>query len=310
MDIIVVNNLRGRSWRVSLQARNVLGWLPLALVAAVFAGAMFAGGWYSRPADGSGLPPGLLRHWGDQLAQQQLQLTATRSQAQADAHALARKLAQLQADMLRVDAAGQRMTQIAGIDSKEFNFDQPAPMGGPETQPVTQPAVMEEVMDSLDRLAAELSNRQRQLEVLEDILLTSRLQREVKPSGWPVTDGYISSVYGERTDPFTGLNSFHPGIDFAAPLGSHVDAVAAGIVTYAGPDAGYGNLVEVNHGNGYVTRYGHNEKILVQVGQRVHRGQPVALIGSTGRSTGPHCHFEVLLNGRTVNPQRYIEASR
>lgn len=309
MDIIFVDRSRGRSWRLTLERRNVFGWLPVMLAAAVISGGLFAGGWYLRPV-GDGLPTTEFRHWNEALARQQHELTATKSQAQADAHALARKIAQLQADLLRLDAAGSRMTQIAGIDSKEFNFNQPAPMGGPETPPVTQPPVMDDVMASLDRLSERLSNRRRELQVLEDILLTSRLQKEVKPSGWPVMDGYISSGYGERTDPFTGLLSFHPGIDFAAPRGTHVDAVAAGIVTYAGPDAGYGNLVEINHGNGYATRYGHNEKILVHVGQRVHKGQPIALVGSTGRSTGPHCHFEVLLNGRSVNPQRYVEAGR
>ena len=156
----------------------------------------------------------------------------------------------------------------------------------------------------------QLSDRERQMRVLEDLLLASRLQKEVRPSGWPVENSWISSLFGTRMDPFTGLRAFHAGIDFAAREGANVQSVAAGIVSDVGERFGYGLLVEINHGSGYVTRYGHNDTALVQVGDRVHKGQAIAMIGSTGRSTGPHVHFEVLLNGRTVNPYEYIQAAR
>jgi murein DD-endopeptidase MepM/ murein hydrolase activator NlpD len=181
-------------------------------------------------------------------------------------------------------------------------------MGGPEPA-VSQEPVLSNVLASLDGFEKQLSDRERQLRVLEDLLLASKLQKEVRPSGWPVDSGWISSGYGWRTDPFTGLYAQHMGIDFAAQDGSDVLSVATGIVTDAGERSGYGQLVEINHGNGYVTRYGHNEEILVKVGDKVNKGQRIALMGSTGRSTGPHVHFEVLYNGSVVNPEQYIQAA-
>lgn len=309
MDIILVSRESGRSWRTSLDLRRPWVWLPVVLATVLLVGAGFAVGYASHRAVAP-LPSSLFSAWTGEIAQQRKEVEHIRASAEENADALARKLAQLQAQMMRLDAAGQRMVQIAGIKSNEFNFNADVPVGGPDLPLSNQPVVMGDVMNSLDTLQAQLADREREMRVLEDILLTSRLQKEVKPSGWPISDGYISSGYGRRTDPFTGLRSFHPGIDFAGPEGTHVHAVAAGIVTRAGPDAGYGNLVEINHGNGYVTRYGHNEKILVKVGDRVHKGETIALEGSTGRSTGPHCHFEVLINGVVVNPDRFVDASR
>jgi Membrane proteins related to metalloendopeptidases len=314
MEIILLSSRHGKSWRRNIEFRRWTGWLPhAALATGVFAALLAAGfglGRWTGSGPASGVPVHVVRQWNANFRQQAADIAQAKLHAQADAHALARKIAQIQADVMRLDAAGQRMTQIAGIKSDEFDFAKPAPMGGPEDPPITQPPVMEDVMQSLDELQHQLANRERQMHVLEDILLSSRLQKEVRPAGWPVDEGYISSGFGMRTDPFTGLRAFHPGIDFAAPAGTPVQAVAAGIVTHAGPDAGYGNMVEINHGNGYATLYGHNEKILVHVGERVKRGQDVALVGSTGRSTGPHCHLGVLHDGKFVNPERYIQASR
>jgi murein DD-endopeptidase MepM/ murein hydrolase activator NlpD len=146
------------------------------------------------------------------------------------------------------------------------------------------------------------------MRVLQDLLVASRLQEQVRPSGYPVLRGYMTSGYGWRRDPFSGRSAMHRGVDFAARSGADVITVAAGIVTFAGDRNGYGIMVEINHGNGYVTRYGHNSKVLVKPGDRVLKGQRIALVGSTGRSTGPHVHFEVLRNGVVVNPAEYIRA--
>lgn len=309
MDIIVVSKERGRTWRFHLHPRNVLGWLPLAAVAVAVCTLCGAIGYWAH-GDGEVLPSGLVAAWAQEATAQREEISKTREAAEENARALARRIAELQAHVLRLDAAGQRLTQIAGLDKGEFNFDTPPPVGGPEEPADGQEPVLGPVMTSLDNFETQLTDRERQMHVLEDLLLASRLQKKVRPSGWPIDDGWISSNFGWRTDPFTGRYAFHPGIDFAAPSGSNVEAVAAGIVTEAGEHSGYGLLVEINHGNGYVTRYGHNSRILVKVGDKVNKGQRISLMGSTGRSTGPHVHFEVLYNGEVVNPEQYIQAAQ
>ncbi len=308
MDIIVVSKERGRTWRFHLHPRNVLGWLPLAILAVGICGLCgFVG--YLAHGDGEVLPSGLVAAWAKEATAQREEISKTRAAAGEDARALARRIAELQAHVLRLDAAGQRLTQIAGLDKGEFNFTNPPPVGGPEDATAGAEPVLGDVLTSLDNFERQLTDRERQMRVLEDLLLASRLQQKVRPSGWPIADGWISSTFGMRTDPFTGRYTRHPGIDFAAPNGSDVLSVATGIVTDAGERSGYGQLVEINHGNGYVTRYGHNSRILVKVGDKVNKGQRISLMGSTGRSTGPHVHFEVLYNGAVVDPEQYIQAS-
>jgi murein DD-endopeptidase MepM/ murein hydrolase activator NlpD len=137
--------------------------------------------------------------------------------------------------------------------------------------------------------------------------LNRKLRDEVRPEGRPVTAGYVSSHFGSRTDPFTGRRAFHKGVDFAGREGAEVVAVASGVVIWSGERYGYGQLVEVNHGNGYVTRYAHNVDNLVAVGDTVRRGQVIARMGGTGRATGPNLHFEVLLNDKPVDPLTYVQ---
>lgn len=245
-----------------------------------------------------------------QVTGQQAEVERAKAGAAENVNALARRLAQLQADVIRLNAAAQRMVEVAHIDAAEFRFDQPPAVGGPDLGASGAPELRVAGQNALDRLQLQLAERQREFTVLEDILRTSKLRKETRPEGWPVDRGYISSSFGERTDPFTGRRSFHPGIDIAGPDGSTVRAVAAGIVVEAGAVNGYGELVRINHGNGVETLYGHNQKILVHVGQKVLRGQAIALEGSTGRSTGPHSHFEVRIDDRPVNPLRFLQAAR
>lgn len=315
MDIIVISHRRGRTWKFALNPRHVLVWLPVALVmSALVAGSFKVGQMFGSARGGQTLrvetsaPVALVAHWAGQVQQQREELNAARTDAEHNATAMARRIAQLQAHVMRLDAVGSRLTEMAGLDAGEFSFNQDPAIGGPESGAADGGSA--QVFASLNNFERQLADRERQLRVLEDLLLASRLQQEVKPSGWPIASGFISSLFGLRTDPFSGKLARHMGMDFAGREGSDVLSVAAGIVSEAGPRHGYGNLVEINHGNGYTTRYGHNKSVLVNVGDKVSKGERIALMGSTGRSTGPHVHFEVLYNGQLVNPAQYIRASR
>jgi murein DD-endopeptidase MepM/ murein hydrolase activator NlpD len=224
--------------------------------------------------------------------------------------AMAIRVGEINAQVIRLEALGKRLTQMANINSGELNFDSVPAVGGPEEGSAFDSGAAAQLPDlsrMLDAVEQKLEVRDAQLLALENVILSRSLTQAIRPEGRPVVEGYISSYYGERQDPFSGHEAWHKGVDFAGAQGSQVVAVAAGVVTRAEGQNGYGNLVEINHGNGFVTRYGHNQKVLVGVGETVVRGQSIALMGSTGRSTGPHVHFEVLRNGRQVNPIGYVD---
>ncbi|MFQ5610379.1 MAG: M23 family metallopeptidase, partial [Woeseiaceae bacterium] len=218
--------------------------------------------------------------------------------------------AQMNARMIRLDALGRRLTSMANLDDGEFDFDSVPALGGPE-EPISTAAsgsnvAVPDVVEAMAALDYQLLSREAQLGVLERVMMSQNLNERVYPQGRPVGAGWISSYFGKRTDPFTGKPANHTGIDFAGRLGQEITAVAAGVVTYSGDRYGYGIMVEINHGNGYATRYAHNSENLVQVGDEVRKGQAVALMGDTGRATGPNLHFEVVRNGRRVNPVSFI----
>ena len=244
--------------------------------------------------------------FGDLLAQQTRQIADLKQQLQLRVDAMAMRLGAMQAHVIRLDALGKRLTEMADIDSREFDFDRDPPSGGPESEGEGVSAQIPDLTATLKSLEQQVQVRDSQLSALENVILARQLKEEIHPEGRPVTEGFISSYFGERADPFDGRETFHKGVDFAGAEGSDVVAVAAGVVTWAGERSGYGLLVEINHGDGYVTRYAHNERTLVSVGQTVTRGQRIALMGSTGHSTGPHVHFEVVRNGRQVDPLSYV----
>ena len=250
----------------------------------------------------------LIKEWQTDVRQHQVQLKNIREEADADIDALASRIGLLQAHVMRLDALGRKLVHMARIDKAEFDFDSTPALGGPETRPnkVLQP---DELSKAIDRLSLKLEDRENQLSVLENMVLDQNLKKEVVPSGRPITKGWLSSYYGMRTHPISGRREMHKGIDFAGKLGGQVIAVAKGVVTYAGKRYSYGNLIEIAHGNGYSTRYAHNSRLLVSVGDTVEKGFQIAEIGSSGRSTGPHVHFEVIKNGREINPVRFIRAS-
>ncbi len=241
---------------------------------------------------------------------QRLKLAEVSRKAEENLNALALRLGSLQAHVIRLDALGQRLTVMANLEKGEFDFDNPPAQGGPmaEGETGTMMAVPDFVA-ALNDLSVQLDDRNKQLSVLETMLMSRNLQAKVTPTGRPVSRGWLSSFFGQRTDPFTGLRVHHSGVDFAGKLGSDVVTAAAGVVSFAGKRSGYGNMVEINHGNGYTTRYGHNLENMVSVGETVKKGQVIGKMGTSGRSTGPHVHFEVMVNGRAVNPKKYINAA-
>jgi murein DD-endopeptidase MepM/ murein hydrolase activator NlpD len=244
--------------------------------------------------------------WQNLVQDQQMQIEAARKSAREDLDALTLRLGRMQAQMLRLNALGNQLVAQASLDKEEFDFDSPPAVGGPQDASGSQPVEVPDFLSMLDELSAEMQDREQKLSVLETLLMDQSLHDRVMPSGSPVRNGFVSSGYGNRTDPFTGKKEFHKGVDFAGKEGSRVLSVGDGVVSWVGERTGYGNLVEITHGDGYVTRYGHNKKVLVAVGDTVKKGQPIAVLGSTGRSTGPHVHFEVVHNDQQVNPSKYI----
>jgi murein DD-endopeptidase MepM/ murein hydrolase activator NlpD len=240
------------------------------------------------------------------LRAEQQQIVVLRGQVQDRIDALAMRLGAINANIIRLNALGKQLTQMANINSRAFDFDHDPPQGGSDSDGVGRGAQIGDVTAMIDDLSRRIDARSAQFSSLENVILGRELSAQVKPSGRPVREGYISSYFGERMDPFNGEQAMHKGVDFATDAGADVLAVASGIVTWAGPREGYGNLIEINHGNGYVTRYAHNAVTLVAVGDTVQRGQAVAVVGSTGRSTGPHVHFEVLRDGTQIDPMAYV----
>ncbi len=242
------------------------------------------------------------------LQQKQSELAAVKKQAEDETTALTLRLGQLQAQIVRLNALGQRLVEDAGLDRKEFDFSQRPPQGGPERPVDESESLPFDLSLELDQLADDISDREQKFAVLEALYMNRRLDAQVAPRGRPIRKGWISSYFGMRTDPFTGKKERHKGLDLAGKMGSEVLAVADGVVTWSGKRYGYGNMVEVNHGKGYVTRYAHNSENLVKPGEVVHRGQQLARMGSSGRSTGPHVHFEVLRKGQQINPAPFVRA--
>ena len=245
--------------------------------------------------------------WMDDLKSQKADVEQIRQDTLAQLEALTLRMANLQARILRLDALGQRLTEISELDDGEFDFTQTPPIGGPETSEQEELEVPD-FIQALDILTREIEDKQQQLELLDSLMADQQIQTASFLSGRPVDRGWISSPYGRRIDPFTGNLAWHQGIDFATGrTGVDVKAVASGVVTFAEEKQGYGMMVKVNHGNGYETLYAHDEKLLVKPGDIVKKGQVIALSGNTGRSTGPHVHFEVHKNGRVVDPSSYVQ---
>lgn len=305
MNIIVVSRKLSSPRTLNLNDRRV--WGPLAaagsgFVLVVMGIGLALGIWLGRLPQAAELEE-LERAQSRQAAQ----LEAVREAADAHMNGLALRLGEMQASVMRLNALGQRLVKMADLDAGEFDFDQIPALGGPESAIVAPAMEIPGFSNALEDMEAQLEHQEQQLSVLERLMANREIEDRQQPAGRPVDSGWLSSAYGTRIDPFTGNKAWHSGMDFAGRAGTEVRSVADGVVTWSGERHGYGQLVEVDHGNGYATRYAHNSDNLVDVGERVRKGQAVARMGETGRATAPNVHFEVLEQGKTVNPYRFVQ---
>jgi murein DD-endopeptidase MepM/ murein hydrolase activator NlpD len=222
--------------------------------------------------------------------------------------AMAMRLGQMQAQLQRLDGLGSRLAKMTGMKPQEFSFDKPPAQGGPY---IPASALKEISLNSMEQQLTSLSgllvDRNDKLVALETLLLQDRLDKKMLPSVAPITVGWYSSNFGWRIDPFTGQSAMHEGVDYQVPEGTPIYASAGGVVVFADVHPQYGNMVEIDHGNEIITRYAHASKLLVKVGEVVRRGREIAKVGSTGRSTGAHLHFEVRYKGTAQNPVRFLQ---
>ena len=220
---------------------------------------------------------------------------------------MAAKLGQMQAQIQRLDALGGRLAKLTGMKPQEFMFDQPPAQGGPLVNVSAQEMSAASLEQQLNTLTQVVGDRSDKLMALETMLMQNQLSRKLLPSVAPIDEGFYSSNFGWRIDPFTGKSAMHEGVDFMVDAGTTIHASAGGVVVFADYHPQYGNMVEVDHGNDIVTRYAHASRLVVKVGQVVRRGEKIAEVGSTGRSTGNHLHFEVRYKGIAQNPVRFLQ---
>lgn len=308
MKVILINKKHGGSrsielgrWSRALLSLCCLG-LPLGMVAAGY----LAG----QDSEARSMRGAALDTLQDELEEQSSDLEELQAQAELKLQALTLNLAELQARMTRLDALGEHLTAMADLEEGEFDFSQPPAVGGPLAGEFNIDYSALDIGSELGRFEAQLSDREKQLDILESLLNHRNLDEQTSLSGLPVEKGWISSHFGQRNDPFTGQPAMHKGIDVAGKEGSNIVAVAGGVVTYAGSRSGYGQMVEISHGDGFITRYAHNKQIMVEPGDVVRKSQPIALMGSSGRSTGAHVHYEVYKHGRPVDPSSYVRRTR
>tara|TARA_B110000208_G_scaffold191407_1_gene258156 strand:+ start:4431 stop:5300 length:870 start_codon:yes stop_codon:yes gene_type:complete len=232
-------------------------------------------------------------------------------QSDVEVNALTIKVAELQSHVLRLNALGNRLADEANIPEKEYNFNSLPPSGGPGLQHTDNAEIIQQkslaaMLVEVLELEGQLVNEEKQLKLLESLTLGHHIQNMRYLSGRPISKGWLSSYFGIRKDPFNGRPAMHKGVDFAGKEDADIIATASGVVSWSDKRYGYGNLIEINHGEGFKTRYGHNKTLLVKVGEVVNKGQVIAQMGSTGRSTGPHVHYEILRNNKQINPLKYV----
>jgi murein DD-endopeptidase MepM/ murein hydrolase activator NlpD len=300
LQIILISDRLAKARSVSLSLRHLVGSAMLALVLVVGA---TAGLHWLTLRYAAEVPFPVLQ----QLVHSARETEAERSRTfvQQNLNAMAVKVGEMQAQLTRLDALGERLSALAGV--KDFRFNEAPGLGGaaPTLMP-SQNLSLADFSEKLTLLSRQVENRNDMLGVLEAQLFEQAVKKRLLPTMMPVAAPYNASGFGRRVDPFTGQWAMHEGIDFLADLGSPVVAAAGGVVVFAGKHPQYGYMVDIDHGNDLVTRYAHCSKLLVREGDVVHRGRKIAESGSTGRSTGPHLHFEVRFRGVAQNPAKFL----
>ena len=305
MKFIIIDNHSGKHRSFNANAISI----GLAIVGLLSVPLIIGTAAYYYGLGEAGLNNELVSKWREVLRIQQREVDEAKTDARGSLEAGATRLANLQARIVRLDALGERLISVAKLNEGEFDFSQPPALGGPLNEAQDLNNDVPDYMKRLGKLSEEIESREQQLSILETLLVSRKIQSDLFIAGRPVEKGWMSSRFGARIDPITGKRAWHTGVDFAGKEGSNIIAVAAGVVVYSGSRSGYGEVVEINHGSGFTTLYGHHKKNLVKVGDIVKKGQVVGLMGSSGRSTGPHVHYEVYKHGRIVDPSSYIHRS-
>ncbi|HWQ37079.1 MAG TPA: M23 family metallopeptidase [Burkholderiales bacterium] len=304
MQIILISNRLAKARTLTFSARHVLASAGAALlVLAVLTAGLY---WLTlRLATEIRIP---LVH--------ELVLAAVRGEAersrefvQQNLNAMAVRIGEMQAQLARLDALGERVSALAGIRPQEFRFSESPGMGGAQSTVIPpQDLTLGQLSDKVASLARQVESRSDMLGLLEAQLFEQTVKKKALPTMLPVNAPFNASGFGWRIDPFTGQQAMHEGIDFITDVGTPVVAAAGGVVQFAGFHPQYGLMVDIDHGNELVTRYAHLSRIAVKEGDIVQRGRRIAASGNTGRSTGPHLHFEVRFRGTPQNPARFLMA--
>lgn len=295
---------RGKYIKFATGVKNPL-WLPMLLL--VSGALLWSGFAYFQTDKARAAVEQQLKLAQLEYRSQKQDLAAVKAKAQVQMTALQLKIGELQGEVNRLNAFGAELAKVANIEQSEFNFAENSAIGGGKA-PLAELATQgdSQLMLQIDDLLLQLDGQEQKMALLESLLLNHNIVKSSYLSGRPVNSGWLSSYYGARKDPFTGLPAEHMGIDFAGKMGDDIIATGAGVVSWAEQRYGYGLMVEISHDQGFKTRYAHNQDLLVNVGDVVEKGQVIAKMGSSGRSTGPHVHYEILKGERQINPLKYV----
>ena len=306
MDIILISNRFAKARSLRLTGSHVFLAAFFALI--LFLTALFSAQYLIVRFHPDSLSSGVRSWLANVQSEEQLKQQAYLREG---LNTMAIRLGQMQAQLLRLDSLGGKLAKMSGLKPHEFAFDQPPAQGGPyipDRSASQKNVFLGDINHQLSNLSLTLADRRDKLMVLETLLQQDRLDKKLFTSVPPVTNGRHSSNFGWRVDPFTGSRAMHEGVDFTKPDGTPIFAAAGGIVVFSEMHPQYGNMIEIDHGNDVITRYAHASILIAKTGQVVRRGQEIAKVGSTGRSTGSHLHFEVRYKGSAQNPLPFLKS--